>query len=188
MENHLPCAICFIYLLLPKITMKSVRFVAIFILLLSCYELPAQFRSAMLGVNGLTCSACSRSVEMAIRKLPFVEQVEMNLENTEGKIFFKEATEVDIEKLARAVINAGFSVRYLTAVYHFQPKNDILGKCILNDNVAFHVIDFAHTKLAGDVTLTFLGAIYQPKKEFNKIAPLLNNSCEANTKKYFVKL
>src|SRR4051812_38883306 len=79
----------------------------------------AQFKSAMVGVNGLTCSACTRTVEMSIRKLDFVQDVTMNLENTEGKIVFKENADVDISKVARAVTDAGFSVRYLTAVFLF---------------------------------------------------------------------
>src|ERR1700744_4870126 len=75
----------------------------------------AQITEVDLGVNGLTCSQCSRSVEMRIRKLDFVKDVQMNLEHTEGKIFFKENKKVDIDKIAQAVVDAGFSVRTLKA-------------------------------------------------------------------------
>ena len=87
------------------------------LLILQCLFLPkaitAQYTSARIGVNGLTCSACTRSVEMSIRKLPFIENVEMNLENTDGILKFKKGQEVDIFKIAQAVVDAGFSVRFL---------------------------------------------------------------------------
>ncbi len=56
-------------------------------LLFSCNS-KAQFTSAELGVDGLTCSACTRSVELSIRKLDFVKDVQMNLDNTVGQITF----------------------------------------------------------------------------------------------------
>src|SRR5579885_2179698 len=77
----------------------------------------AQFTQVELGVDGLTCSACTRSVEMGLRKLDFVKDVKMNLDNTNGVITFKEGIPVSIEKLAKAVSDAGFSVRYLQATY-----------------------------------------------------------------------
>ena len=75
----------------------------------------AQFTSAKIGINGLTCSACTRSVETGLRKLSFVENVEMSLENKSGIITFKKGQKVEIEKIASAVTDAGFSVRFLTA-------------------------------------------------------------------------
>ena len=72
----------------------------------------AQFKEVTVGVNGLTCSQCSRSVEMRIRKLAFVADVKMNLEHTEGRIFFKKGDKVNVDKIAAAVVDAGFSVRF----------------------------------------------------------------------------
>ena len=75
----------------------------------------AQLNWAQIGVDGLTCSACTRSVEMSIRKLTFVDSVTMNLEHTTGKITFKKGAKVEIDKIAKAVTDAGFSLRSLYA-------------------------------------------------------------------------
>jgi cation transport ATPase len=73
----------------------------------------AQILSAKVGVNGLTCSMCTRSVEMSLRRLDFVDSVVMSLENTDGEIFFKENHPINLELLVKAVTNAGFSLRFL---------------------------------------------------------------------------
>ena len=86
------------------------KFILTLLVILQCLFVPkaitAQYTSARIGVNGLTCSACTRSVEMSIRKLPFIENVEMNLENTDGILKFKKGQEVDIFKIAQAVVDA----------------------------------------------------------------------------------
>jgi copper chaperone CopZ len=75
----------------------------------------AQFSKVEIGVDGLTCSMCTRSTELSIRKLDFVDSVKMDLTNTNGVITFKKGMPVSVEKIAQAVKNAGFSVRYLKA-------------------------------------------------------------------------
>ena len=67
----------------------------------------------------MTCSACTKSVEKSFRNLPFVESVVMDLEKKSGEITFKKGQPVDIDKVANAVVDAGFSVRFLTADYSF---------------------------------------------------------------------
>src|ERR1700759_948909 len=87
----------------------------LFLFCFCAFSAKAQFQAVYIGVNGLTCSQCTRTVEMRIRKLDFVADVQMNLEHTEGKIILKKDKKADIEKIAQAVIDAGFSVRYLQA-------------------------------------------------------------------------
>jgi cation transport ATPase len=91
------------------------RFVFILLLVAATTFSHAQIISARVGVNGLTCSQCSRSVEMQLRKLSFVKNVNMNLKQTEGGLEFKEGVKIDFSKIAQAVKDAGFSVRFLTA-------------------------------------------------------------------------
>src|SRR4051812_34855647 len=87
----------------------------IVLLLCAVIQAQAQFGNVYIGVNGLTCSQCTRTVEMSIRKLDFVADVQMNLEHTEGKIILKKNKKADMDKIAQAIVNAGFSVRYLQA-------------------------------------------------------------------------
>ncbi len=149
----------------------------------------AQFKWAMVGVNGLTCSACSRTVEMAIRKLPFVKKVQMNLDNTEGKIIFADNANVDIEKIAEAVTNAGFSVRYLNADFLFNNVSVSTGYCFNNGNYTLQFISTASKTLNGESQIKFIGPEFLAKDEFKKYKTLLTNSCtESKGKVYFVTL
>ena len=163
---------------------------AIIVIFLFCtLQSHAQIKSAMVGVNGLTCSACCRTVEMSIRKLPFVKDVQMNLDNTEGKIIFNNNSSVDIEKIAKAVTDAGFSVRYLSAAFLFTNVNISKGYCYNTGNYTLQFISPETKILNGESQIKFIGAEFLPKAEFNKLKSLLTNSCsDAKGKVYFVTL
>lgn len=116
------------------------------------------------GVNGLTCSMCTRSVEMSLKRLDFVKNVEMNLETTEGRIFFKEGTPIDLNALAKAVIDAGFSVRFLKLQLSFDDiplKDD--GSFVFQGQ-SYQWLDFQN-KVNGPVALKLVDENFLPKKE-----------------------
>ena len=98
------------------------------LLLLFCtgwYSANAQFQTVF-----ITCSQCSRTVEISIRKLDFVADVQMNLEHTEGKIILKNGKKADMEKIAQAVTDAGFSLRYLKADLTIDNSINTSGQCV----------------------------------------------------------
>ena len=68
--------------------MKSIFpvFIGLILIFCTCFSASAQFQTVYIGVNGLTCSQCSRTVEMSIRKLDFVGDVQMNLAHTESRM------------------------------------------------------------------------------------------------------
>lgn len=149
----------------------------------------AQVKTAMLGVNGLTCSACSRTVEMSLRKLSFIKDVDMNLEHTEGKLTFSPGSDIDFSKIAKAVTDAGFSVRYLSAFYEFNKITINTGFCLQNNKYNLQFINSKNQTLNGEKEIKFLGQEFLPKSEFNKIRPSLINSCSnKNQKVYYVTL
>jgi copper chaperone CopZ len=123
----------------------------------------AKVTSVQIGVDGLTCSMCTRSVEMAIKKLAFVEVVKMDLKQTQGTITFKAGQNVNFKQLAKAVKDAGFSVRYLKAIVDDLPtvKNEAV---TIGDNtikLVNAVSDKSNTKAT---TLVLLGFDYMNKK------------------------
>jgi len=125
---------------------------------------------------------------MSIRKLDFVKDVEMNLDNTEGKIIFKEGANVDMEKLAKAVINAGFSVRYLNATF----KSD--GSVKVSDNYCFayggnsyQFVKVAPANLQSETVFKFLGKEFLDSKEYKKWKGDLKSQCQGKST-YFVTL
>ena len=148
----------------------------------------AQFQSIKLGVNGLTCSQCSRTVEMSIRKLPFVADVKMNLEHTEGEVVLKDGEHIDVQKIAKAVVNAGFSVRYMEGEYQFDHKAVKANECTDINGSRFVFVKSPGQALNGKVKLTFLGSQYQAKKEYKKWQPLLTSNCTDGTTPYYVTI
>src|SRR5947207_1582573 len=128
------------------------KYLSLIILIVACFNLRAGVNYVQIGVNGLTCSACSRSVEMSIRRLDFVQNVEMNLENTERKITFKPNSKVDFEKIAQAVINAGFSVRYLSADITLDNSVTISDNfCYSTDGFNFRFFTDEQKSISGEV-------------------------------------
>jgi copper chaperone CopZ len=123
----------------------------------------AKVTSVQIGVDGLTCSMCSRSVEMAIKKLAFVEEVKMDLKQTQGTITFKAGQNVNFKQLAKAVKDAGFSVRFLKAMVDDLPvaKNEAI--TIGNNTIKLvnTVLEKSNNKAA---TLVLLGFDYMNKK------------------------
>ncbi len=149
--------------------MKHLKYIITILGLFAFFLIPtytfSQFTSARIGVNGLTCSACTRSVEMSLRKLPFIESVEMNLENTDGILKFKNDQEVEISKIAKAVVDAGFSVRFLNADYTFSQANFPNAK-FTEKGQSFYFIRKVPSK--AENTLRFIWPAFQTKKEYTK--------------------
>ncbi len=144
-----------------------------------------QIQSVSIGVNGLTCSQCSRTVEMSLRKLPFVEDVQMNLEHTEGRIEIKKGSKADMEQVAKAVTNAGFSLRYLQADVAFNSQTTVSGSCmsLAGDEYVFSTPPAE--PLRGMITLKFLDRNFLPKSDFKKIQASLKNPCGATAGKVY---
>lgn len=174
--------------------MKTIKLLSALLLLLLTINASAQFTSAEIGVDGLTCSACTRSVEMSIRKLSFVDSVAMNLEHTEGRIFFKKNAKVEMDKVAKAVIDAGFSLRSLTASVNvnnnIKASNDF---CWVYENNTYHFVKVpAAENLNGSIRLKFIGDKYMSKKELKDWKMYMTSSCSEgvpavpSSKNYYV--
>ena len=160
-----------------------------FLVLLFCdFAASAQVKDVELGINGLTCSQCSRSVEMKLRRLDFVKDVQMNLERTEGKITLRPDKKVDMERVAKAVEDAGFSVRYLQATFNFNQVQITPGHCFVYSGDNYQFLQTPEKVLDGLVTITFVGPKYQAKKDAKKYQPYMQGGCDAGGKLYYVTL
>ena len=176
--------------------MKNIKIWMLVFLFLIQWSASAQFNWARIGVDGLTCSACTRSVEMSIRKLSFVDSVSMNLEHTDGKILFKKGAKVEIDKIAKAVNDAGFSLRSLYAgitVDQLKLGNDL---CWVYENNNYHFVKIAtDSELKGLVTLRFIDEKFMSKKEFKIWKMYCTGNCNSSSpqtapylKSYYVSL
>lgn len=144
----------------------------IFLLIIaSCFisiQSSAQIKWVQIGVDGLTCSACTRAVEMNLRKLDFVDSVSMSLENTEGRLFFKTDKKVNIEKIALAVTDAGFSVRYLKAAFVFKNLDIAKGSTWVYENEQYCFVKAGNKKLDNETVVVFLGNKFMPSKTYKQ--------------------
>lgn len=129
----------------------------------------AQIKSVLIGINGLTCSQCTRNVEMQLRKLPFVAGVTMNLEQTNGAIQLKDEVSFAPERVVRAVQNAGFSIRYLKLVVLNPAQTDTVRECFAASRLRMQIVDGLPQSLPDTLYLQLLGEPFQPRKAVQKM-------------------
>lgn len=158
-----------------------------FLLFLSASLSFSQIISFNLGIDGLTCSQCSKSVEMQLKRLDFVKSVEMELASTSAIIKVNEASILSPDEIAKAVRNAGFSVRYLKLFTSVEIKPCLTiagfdGAIYLQNNVETNKYNKAYC-------IYFLGSAFQSKKELKGTKEKLINHCPENTGKiYFARV
>jgi hypothetical protein len=92
----------------------------------------------------------------------------MNLEHTEGKIILKKNKKADIEKIAQAVVDAGFSVRNLQADFNVDNSVTQSGACFNYKGDQYVFAQAPKDPIKGLVKLKFTGKKYQPKNEARK--------------------
>ena len=113
----------------------------------------------------------------------------MNLEHTEGKVILKKNKKPDIERVAQAVFDAGFSVRYLRADLTIDHSVTQSGACFRYMGDQYVFAQAPKEPLKGTVKLTFIGKKFLPKNEFKKMQAYMENSCgEATGKVYHVAI
>lgn len=168
--------------------MKCQKIVPIIVgLALFCFSRnsSAQIVSATIGVNGLTCSQCSRSVEMELKKLPFVAKVDMDLEHTQGEIFFKRNENINLDDLSQAIRNAGFSTRFVKVQFDFSVLNLGSSCFIYNDN-AFYFLKPLEENHPERMQFQVLAPGFLPKKELKNYSFKTSGTC-AGAEKYYLK-
>ncbi|HET8572785.1 MAG TPA: heavy-metal-associated domain-containing protein [Edaphocola sp.] len=160
------------------------RFLLFFFMALSA-TVPgkAQVLQAEVGVNGLTCSQCSRNVEMELRKLAFVQKVDMNLEHTSGVVLFKRGSRVSVAELAQAVVNAGFSTRYIRLTFDFKAIRPGR-KCFTVGQDVFYFLQPLPAQHPEKMTFQVIGKGLLPKKALKQFVLTPAGDCRAKEKFY----
>ena len=146
-----------------------------------------QISDVHIGVNGLTCSQCTRNVEMSLRKLSFVQDVKMDLQHTDGIVTLKSGTRFDANAIAKAVRAAGFSLRFLKANIDIAgiPSSD--KGCFFLNGDSYQIVPIATASYAGNEPVQFVGESFLPPGEWKKWKPQLAGNCFArNGTRYFI--
>ncbi|HWZ23542.1 MAG TPA: heavy metal-associated domain-containing protein [Cytophagaceae bacterium] len=160
-----------------------------FIFLLSVSN--AQFISAEVGVDGFTCSQCALSVDNSIRQLPFVQDVKMDLNNGVALISFRKNKEISIDKIAKKIYDAGFSVRYIHADYNFNNLSVDDYSIYKEEKDEFHFVGVGKNSFNGPVSIIFLNKRLISKKDYTHWERWIKEDSKRNGKKdnvYYVTL
>lgn len=146
---------------------RNCFFACILLIGFACQPLMAQqLTSVTIGVDGLHCSACSFSVEKSLRKVDFVEYVQMDLNERKAEVVLKKETTIDYRKLADAVRDAGFSVRdfYL----RFDQTLSISSSCVELSSGNLLCLGQPKTEAHRGETVQLLGKPFLAKSVFKK--------------------
>lgn len=137
----------------------------------------AQFSNASLQAGGLTCSMCSKAVQIAIENVPFVEKVMADIENQQYNITFKPSVAVNFDDLSKAVEDAGFSVtsfKFSVDVNNIKAEKD---KHIQIGDKYFHLLNTSGQQLKGTTNFTLVDKAFLPAKDFKKHASTSKMMC-----------
>jgi len=158
-------------------------FITLLLLLGVTLQANAQLISADVGVNGLTCSMCARGTEETLKRLDFIDSIDVDLNTLVAHIIFKKNVNAPIEDIIKAVEDAGFSVRDIKAVYNF--TNQKIGKDEHIDygNDVLHFVGANDKTLNGPVMLRFIDKQFVSKKEFKDWSKKTSMTCYKNNKK-----
>jgi copper chaperone CopZ len=128
----------------------------------------AGFEKLEIKIIGLTCSMCSYSVENAIKKLPYVDKIEMELNSNIASVYIKKMASPDIMEIVNKVYEAGFSVKETFAYYTFT-ESQIINGVLTEEPYSFTFISNEKSIVEGFVKLRILNKKCIPNKEYKKL-------------------
>lgn len=137
----------------------------------------SQFSKASLQASGLTCAMCSKAVKVALEKVPFVQEVKVNIKNQEYTLTFKQGSNSNFDELKKAVEDAGFSVASLKVTGNFSDINVEKDKHIQLDGKSFHFVNSDTKVLNGEQTLTIVDKDFVSAKEYKKYSTTTKMEC-----------
>lgn len=143
----------------------------------------AQIQKANLGVNGFTCSLCARTVQKSLEKLDFVKDVNSDLNNNTFDLTFASSKKVDIKRIGRQVMDAGYSVRFIK----IQLPSDVQGKSEFDiDHTHFVVLQDLSTKGATDLWGKVIAPDLIERSEYGKWRKRLAEYKDRNKETTFI--
>lgn len=131
-------------------------------------QLFAQFSQANLSASGLTCSLCSKAIFDELKRLPFVDKVNPDIESSSFEIIFKENASVSPDALAKAVKDAGFDVAKLKMKVKLASVKAAPDKTIEVSGNKFRFVNGKSQLLNGETEMIFVDKEFLTAKERKK--------------------
>ena len=146
----------------------------------------AQVQKVNLQASGLTCAMCSKAIYKAVSAISFVDTVLVNIEASTYDIRFKSEATPQFDQIAKAVVDAGFSVANLTVVVNFNKQNVDKNGLLTLDGIQYKIMGTPPATLQGSKKLQLIGKQYMLPKDFKKIPAGANS--DISTKTYLVAI
>lgn len=146
----------------------------------------AQVQKVNLQASGLTCAMCSKAIYKAVSAISFVDTVLVNIEASTYDIRFNSGATPQFDQIAKAVVDAGFSVANLTVVVNFNKQNVDKNGLLTLDGIQYKIMGTPPATLQGSKKLQLIGKQYMLPKDFKKIPA--GSSSDMATKTYLVAL
>lgn len=137
----------------------------------------AQIKGVSLQATGLTCALCSKAINKALLKLPFVDRVDVDLQTSVFTIEVKNEQQINLDDIQRSVEDAGFSIGNLWVTMLF--KNDPVQKDshLLKEGLNLHFLGVKDQLLNGEVKLRMVDRNFVTLREFKKFAAMSSLNC-----------
>jgi copper chaperone CopZ len=148
-----------------------------------------QIKYALIGIDGMTCSSCSYATERSLLTLDFVKDVNIELNSNVAKVTFVEGKIIDLDKLAKKVRDASFSVGNFILLLTVKDQAVTPGACVRFGTMAFYFLQAKEPTMKGDVFLQLIGKDFMSRKNFKTWATYKKHTCtdlEGTQKQYDV--
>jgi copper chaperone CopZ len=137
----------------------------------------AQYKKASLQAAGLTCAMCSQATYKALKTLPFVDNIETDLNNTTFIINFKPGAAISIDAMKQKVEDAGFSVAKLVLTADFDQLKVQNDAHVDYDGTILHFVDVKNQVLQGDKDIVVIDKGFVSAKQFKKFSAQTTMPC-----------
>ena len=155
--------------------MKKLSFLISFIVIALISN--AQFTKTELQASGLTCSMCSNAINKALKTLPFVEDVNTDLNRNLFTITYKKGLPVDFDAVQKKVENAGFSVANMWVFANLDNVKVLEGEHISLGGLNLHFMHVNNQTLQGEKKLRVIDKNFVSSKEFKKFSSYTTMPC-----------
>lgn len=141
------------------------------------FSASAQFKSASLTAAGLTCAMCTRAINIALDKLPFIESVKANIKTSSFDISFRAGAAVNFDAMKKAVEDAGFSIARLAVRTDFKNVTVENDSHIKLGDKTFHFLKVPASTLNGEKSVVIVDKDFLNAKEYKKYAVATSMAC-----------
>ncbi len=129
-----------------------------------------QIKSVTLQASGLTCSMCSRAIYKSLQQVSFVSNVQEDIEHTSYHIQFSDPEKISLDKLKKAVQDAGFTVARMEVKANFKNADVASDSSLRINDVIFYFVGISKQSLNGDKSLLILDKDFLLEKDRKKYA------------------